>query len=849
MAAKVSRDAWGIPHLRSDTDALELAHLQGANAAQDRAWQIELERRRSLGTSAAVLGPTAIAWDRFARQVRLDDTAQTCFASLRDETKAWLTSYADGVNSELADASLAAPEFAATGLVPGRWEPWSPIGIWLTTHVLFAGFPTKLWREQVARHLGPSAAELFAIEGPGTSGSNGWLLDGSRTTTGKPIIAGDPHRLIESPGVYQQIRLVCPSYDVIGFAVPGVPGIAHFGHTGHVAWAITNAVADSQDLYRSSLRRREGQVEAEGPDGWYVVPSHVEVVEVAGADPVEVVVIETARGPVIAGGPDSGEGLCLLLPPRVLGSIGFDALPALLKARTVADVDAALDVWVEPVNVVMAADTQGGTLHRVAGRVPERSVVNSETVVPANDAQFEWRGWKSMPRATVDGIAVMANERGLAASLGHDFAPPHRALRISELLARHDRWDSSGMASIHTDTYAGSAGVLLDLVGKADPCAARDVLLAWDRRMDASSNDAATFARFRSAVARRLAAHPVLARLDDPAAYPEIFHLWTGLETRIGFALENILVRGVPGIDLDVVIREALAETEVAREPWGATHRLFALHAFAGLPEGSAYEVPDVMLAGDNDCVMSTTSVPGLSDICVRGSVARYVWDLADRSASRWIVPLGASGVPGHAHHQDQLEHWQRGELVPVSCAYREVIPGFGEVSIVPVDPGRDIDLIYGWVTAERARFWGMSEHTRSYVLDIYEYLDSLDTHHAYLVHRDGVPVALLQTYEPGADPVGDCYDVQAGDIGAHLLLGPAEAYEPGFTASLFGAFLSFLLGDPANKRVVVEPDARNAKAVARLERTGFVMGPEIELPDKRAQLAFLTRESYVGLA
>lgn len=389
----------------------------------------------------------------------------------------------------------------------------------------------------------------------------------------------------------------------------------------------------------------------------------------------------------------------------MLGSVGFDALPLLLEARTVADVDAALDEWVEPVNVVLAADTQGGTLHRVAGRVPERSAVNSETVVPADDARFEWRGWKPMPRATVDGVAVMANERGLAAALGHDFAPPHRSERIGDLLAGRDRWDSAGMASIHTDTYAGAAGVLLDLVAKADPSEVRDVLLAWDRRMDASSNEAATFARLRSAVARRLAAHPVLARLDDPAAYPEIFHLWTGLETRIGFALENILVRGVPGIDLDVVIGEALAETEVASEPWGAAHRLFALHAFAGLADGPAYEAPDVMLAGDNDCVMSTTSVPGVSDVCVRGSVARYVWDLADRSASRWIVPLGASGIPGDAHQQDQLALWQRGELVPVSCAYREVIPGFGEVSIVPVDPRRDIELIYGWVTAERARF------------------------------------------------------------------------------------------------------------------------------------------------
>ncbi|MFC0625808.1 GNAT family N-acetyltransferase [Kribbella deserti] len=867
MAVKVSRDAWGIPHLRSDTGARELAHLQGVNAARDRAWQIELERRRSLGSSAAVLGPAAIAWDRFARQVRIDDTAQRCFASLQDETKSWLTAYVDGVNAALPSAD--APEFAATGLIPGRWQPWSPIAIWLTTHVLFAGYPTKLWREQVSRQLGPEAADLFAIEGPGTAGSNGWLVDSNRSTTGKPIVAGDPHRLIESPGVYQQIHLVCPDYDVVGLAIPGVPGIAHFGHTGHVAWAITNAVADSQDLYRERLRRRNGQIEAEGPDGWYVVPAHAEFIEVAGGDPVEFEVIETQRGPIVAGGADEGEGLSLRLPPRVLESIGFDALPALLRAKTVHDVDAAFEQWVEPVNVVLAADTAGGTLHRAAGRVPERPERNSEQTVPATDARFEWQGWKPMPRATVEGVAVMANERGLAGPLGYDFAPPHRADRITALLAERDRWSPSEMAAIHTDTFNGAARVLLDHLARLKPDAngVRDLLLAWDRRMDADSIEAATFANLRSAVARHLAAHPVMARLDDPAAYPQIFDLWTGLGTRIAYALENILVRGVPGIDLGAVVRAALAETKVAAEPWGATHRLFALHAFAGTSEGADYQAPAVVLAGDNDCVWSTTSVPGVSDICVRGSVARYVWDLADRSASRWIVPLGASGIPGHPHSQDQLALWQRGELVPVvtdwsllteedsmyasfaPAAFTQVVDGFGEVSIVPVDPERDLDLIYSWVTAERARFWGMTEHSREFVLEIYQHLDSLATHHTYLVRRDGVPVALLQTYQPEADPVGECYDVQPGDIGAHLLLGPAEAYEPGFTGALMKVFLAFLFCDPANQRIVAEPDARNAKVVARLERTGFVLGPEIELPDKRAQLAFLTRETYVAAA
>ena len=112
-----------------------------------------------------------------------------------------------------------APEFGRVGLAPGRWEAWHPLGVWLATHILFAGFPAKLWREEAVRHLGADAVGLFATDGPATSGSNGWLVDGSRTTTGQAVIAGDPHRFIEEPGVYQQIHLSCPEFDVVGLAV------------------------------------------------------------------------------------------------------------------------------------------------------------------------------------------------------------------------------------------------------------------------------------------------------------------------------------------------------------------------------------------------------------------------------------------------------------------------------------------------------------------------------------------------------------------------------------------------------------------------------------------------------
>ncbi|GAA2391941.1 penicillin acylase family protein [Streptomyces coeruleofuscus] len=687
MATEIYRDAWGIPHLRAGS-AAELAHAQGLVTARDRAWQLEIERHRAQGTSASFLGGSALAWDRFARRARLDDTARRCFTELerRDpETADWLRAYVDGVNGGLAAGADAAPEFARAHLAPGTWHPWTPLGVWLATHILFAGFPAKLWREQVAAHLGADAIGLFATDGPGTSGSNGWLVSGERTVTGRAVIAGDPHRWIEDPGVYQQIHLSCPEFDVVGLAVPGVPGIAHFGHTGTVAWAITNAMADYQDLYRERLRRTGAGVEALGPDGiWRRAARHTEVVEVAGEEPVEVEVIETDRGPVIVGGPEGLDGdpfdpadpsdapvaISLRHPPRVTGDLGFGSLLPLLRARRVADVDRAFDRWAEPVNVVQAADTEGGVLHRVAGRVPLRAEANRLRLVPAWEPGHAWQGWQETPRAGLtDGVAVMANQRGPAEPLGVEFAPPHRHDRITALLAGKDRWSAADMPALHTDTHLASASALLDHVRNLDALtpgasALRDRLLAWNRRMDADSAGAALYSAVRGAVVRQLAAHPALGALGTPPAYPEVFRPWLALLPRVGFALEHLLrAEELYGIDRPSAVRAAVEEV-AARPPagvWGDTHRLAPWRALE--PE-TPYDEPG--LSGDHDCVLCTSGVPGLTDRAARGPAARYVWDLARREDSRWVVPFGASGVPGSPHHRDQLPLWLAGDLVPV---------------------------------------------------------------------------------------------------------------------------------------------------------------------------------------
>lgn len=141
--------------------------------------------------------------------------------------------------------------------------------------------------------------------------------------------------------------------------------------------------------------------------------------------------------------------------------------------------------------------------------------------------------------------------------------------------------------------------------------------------------------------------------------------------------------------------------------------------------------------------------------------------------------------------------------------------------------------LVHAWVTEERASFWGMGGASRELVQEIYEDVDRRTTHHAYLARREGQPVALFQTYDCAEDRVSECYEVQPGDIGVHLLIGPDRGgAEQGFTAALLNVFLAYLLSDPSVRRVVAEPDARNEKAIARLQRTGFALGPEVELPE-----------------
>jgi penicillin amidase len=779
----VDRDRWGVPHVRGTT-VLDLVREQGRVTAHDRAWQLTVERLRGEARTEALGGSDA--WDAFARDLDIEGTARRGFEALDPESQELFAAYADGVRAGFAEGA-SSPELADRA-APGEWQEWTSVAVFLVQHVLFAGFPTKLWAASVGPGLDPRLAELLGVEPP--HGSNAFAVGGARTASGSPLIGADPHRVFETPGIYQQVGLACDEVDVVGLAFPGVPGVQHFGHTGHVAWAVTNAMADYQDV--------------SVVDGRLVVRT----------------------------------------PTSVLGDAGLSALLPLLRARTVADVDAALDHWVEPVNNVLVADTTGRVLHRVAGRVPART-------------DGGWTGWVDLPRTEVvsEAVAVTANDRADERwdVLSDRFAPPWRRDRIATLLERAETVDAATAARVLTDEDGAAGAPLLHLLlGLADlPPASRALverLRRWDGSMAAGSTEAGAFGAVRDAVVAAIVAHPLLApaRTATPPVHGAVLAPWWHLPSRVARVLPDLVADPPRGLDLAGIVRDALAKAAAdPQQSWGERHRLAPQHALADLGLDPSAHLPSVAghpLGGDTECVAATAWIPG-TDAVVTGPIARVVWDLADRSRSRWAVPLGASGVAGDPHHDDQLTSWKDGTLLPVSPTASPLA-----FTLRPVDPIADAPLLHGWFTAPRAAFWGMGTRSLDEVAEIYGWIAEQDHLTASLVLLEDRPLGLVQTYDPFVDEIGEHYDRRPGDLGVHLFLADDSA-RAGRTPALMAYLVSHVLADPAVQRIVLEPDVANEKSIALLQRHGAVLGPVAEipaplpdLPPKTAQFAFIHR-------
>lgn len=200
---------------------------------------------------------------------------------------------------------------------------------------------------------------------------------------------------------------------------------------------------------------------------------------------------------------------------------------------------------------------------------------------------------------------------------------------------------------------------------------------------------------------------------------------------------------------------------------------------------------------------------------------------------------------PDEPAPSDRLLPGARGEEV-----WRADVPGAGTVTAHVLDPVGDVDVLHEWVNRPHAGFWGLAGLSRDDLSATYAFVDSLPTHHAYLVRWDGEPVVLVQLYHPEDDPVAAAYDVRPGDLGLHFFKGgdgPAERYGVEPWDVVGPAMLAFVFARPGTRRLVAEPDARHRAAVARMTAFGFETAGTVRFESaygpKEAELAFYRRE------
>ena len=753
--AEIRIDRWGVPHIyaRSARDAF---FVQGYNAARDRLWQIDLWRKRGLGLLARDFGPDFAEQDRAARLFlyRGDMTAEWAAygASARTDTEAFVA----GINAyvdEILDGRRPLPrEFRIAGTRPDRWAPEDVVRI--RSHGLTRNAGMEVTRARLLCEGGPGADRLFkklepdwtpavppgldpcaipadvlkdynlATRGvrfdsarrrlaaeallPDSQGSNNWTIAPSKTTTGRPILANDPHRDHGLPSLRYVAHLEAPGLSVIGAGEPALPGVS-IGHNGTIAFGLTIFYADQEDLYVYETSPQDPGLYRSG-DGWARMETVRERIEVRGETPREVELRFTRHGPVIFADPSGRKAFALRSVWAEPGASAYFGSLGYMNARSWPEFRGALANWGTPSENQVYADVSGRIGWVAAGRVPARPNWDGLLPVPG-DGRYEWRGFLSQDELPsrvdpAEGFIATANAMNLPPGypvaerkVGFEWANPSRVQRIEEVLGADGKVSLEGAMALQTDPTDITSRRLLKLLAplsSEDPLTARalDLLRGWDGRASADSAAAAVYLIWTGkhlgpAVVDRAAPEKVRGLIGggDQAAVMELLDApGSALGPDPDGARRALLLES-----LGAAAREA--EARMGPDPgswsWGRLHRAEFTHVLAPLAEGRDREGLSV-----GPAPMAGTSLSPLAaswraeDFRVTsGASFRMVLDVGNWDASRFINTPGQSGDVDSPHARDLFPIWVKGGYLPLVYS-REAVEAATE-RVLKLSPAR----------------------------------------------------------------------------------------------------------------------------------------------------------------
>lgn len=701
-------DRAGIPHIYA-ANARDGFFLQGYAVARDRLWQIDLWRKRNLGRLAASFGPAFVAQDRAARLLLYRGDMAAEWAAYPAPAKAWTEAFAAGINAYVADVEAgraALPlEFAATNSRPERWSADDVVRI--RSNALASNVTSEVARaralcagdvafEPLRRELAPAhqvtipkgldpcsiPANVLDDYALGTGdvrfdgqkivvasldpdiqeGSNNWVIAPSRSATGRPILANDPHRAHAVPNLRYLSHIDTPELKLAGSGEPALPGVS-FGHNEDVAWAITIFAIDQQDLVVNPKATKFTEVR--------------ETIAVKGEAPREVVLKFSDDGPIIHEDPASGRSFALRATWARPGASAYFNASWAWTAKTWDDFLVARDHWGAPPLNLLFANRAGDIGWAPGGFVPLRRRGDGLLPVPAGKAH----GWTGLLDAKflpvqhnpAQGWIATANEMNVPAGyphlLGLEWADRSRITRISEVIDAKPKFGLTDAMALQNDATSPMArravALLKGLVGRDDKeRAALALLSGWDGH---EGPDSAAAALYEIWARSHLPAAAVQAIVPEPKranfGRTSIGNVLPVLEeAKLVTAAQRSAIL-LDSLGKGFVETARLLGPDPAKWRWGALHVADFKPALPIAGRDAERRVGPLPIGGSGSTPMAMG--PAADFHVQSGASVRLVMDVGAWDNSMAINTPGQSGDPASTHYRDLFPRWATGNYVP----------------------------------------------------------------------------------------------------------------------------------------------------------------------------------------
>jgi len=734
--AEVIRDRWGVPHIYA-SNLYDLAFAIGYTQGQDRLWQMEVNRRAACGTLAELLGEQALEIDRMTRRIGFRRAAERDWRDADAEERAVLEAYSAGINAFIARAKMPL-EFTIVRSRPAPWEPtdslafgrlfgWALAGNWDSEIVRSwtierfgadvmaelepgypAGAPVVVPPGTEATGVRPDVLddlrqveELVGFAGRGAS--NNWAVDGTKSATGRPLLASDPHLTLSMPSIWWEMHVDCPEMKAAGVALPGLPAVV-MGHNERIAWGMTAALVDGDDLFVEQIDPAEAPRYRQNGQWSRGELFREEIAVRKRTQPVVEEVLVTRHGPIISPA-IKGETRTISLKTVALEPAHqVKAMMMVMAAQSWNEFREALRLWPFPSLNFGYADVDGNIGYHLAGLVPVRGKGHGTVPSPGWTEEYDWKGFvpfDELPHSYNPETHWIASANNKIADddyphfLSSEWADGFRQQRIVEMLEAKEKHSTADFEAMQVDQLSLAAKELVPLVVELKPqdewCKrAITFLKAWDYRLAPDSVAACVYEVFFSHFVRRalqeklgswsdfflgkgvhalrphtlffLASHSWL--MEKMRERPEWFEgktHSTGSGQAWSQAMEESLESAVEEL------RSRLGD-EVSRWQWGRLHKQRFGHML-GQVRGvdRIFNRGPVPMGGDANTVWQAAYAPYHGyDVNSFTASWRQIIDLADFNNSRATLPSGQSGHPGSRHYADMTAMWRRGEYHPM---------------------------------------------------------------------------------------------------------------------------------------------------------------------------------------